>query len=764
MDWKKTFNRGQWFIHSIFVIAILIATGATLFALRLNHLQSTEEERGLKINSLIHYLKNDMSFEKTGKLLSWAESDKANDKMRDLGKKIAETEELLEVQASKDLGLGLRTFHKLINNTTGMSDPTDALKVLRQKVAGLSDVAKANKFKNIETITERMDNRLADLNARNVGSNNQVGNLEADIKRLEQAVANSSLSDSDKASLTARFASMSNELNLLASLSNQSKDLKAHITQASLALSGWLVDVEKKARDLQGMRFQKHNKLIQLLAGMVGFLVLAWLGLAYLFRWQKGRIGEQVETEVKGVIQNGILGDQRFMVDHYSEQTKNDIIKLLDDIKIKLNLGSMLHTGLPFAGCLIDNNFKLTWHNHLFLEQFYLSEEEVRSDAFNWDYLRDYLNLDEDPVYQALVNKIAGIYPVKLKQDELAPSQPYEMYVTPIMVNREDRVMVFFYPLVSAREAINEQVNLARQTLTRFINLWREEKLDDEQLKFLEKDFRSNNLTDLYQDLIVLYQSLNGELTESYSAIRSLEKENQSFQESLEEVSQLQEEKKEIIKQEFQLANSLKDSFLSALERVESLMHINKSILMQNDDLRTDAVKIQQINHSLIKKNKETVETMTQLDAVKADYKKLKFELLEVKARLISQNNSLFGQLPALDEAQQKLASRYKDELAKLDVTVSTFEKKLAQLDMLLGKLNVMNEKAPTEQTNFSFQSSQREQELKLALETIQSAQGREENIIIESFKSLHGLMRKDLGKSNDAREISKTSLDSFLS
>ncbi len=764
MDWKKTFNRGQWFVHSIFVVAVILATLATLFALRLNHLQSTEEERGLKINSLVHYLKNDMSFEKTGKLLSWAQSDKANDKMKDLGKKIAETEELLEIQVSKDLSRGIRTFNGLINKTTSMSDPSDAIKVLRSKVAGLQDVARSNKFKNVEAITERMTERLDQLNPKNVGTSAQVANLQADIKRLEQTVENSALSEADKAALVSRFQSMDHEINQLSGLNSQSRDLKAHVTQASLALSEWMLEVEKKAKDLQGMRFQKHNKLIQLLAGIVGFLVVAWMGLAYLFRWQKGKLASQVEAEVKSVIKNGILGDERFLMEHYSEETRTDIIRLLDEIKIKLNLGSMLHNGLPFAGCLIDNNFKLTWHNHLFLEQFYLSEEEIKSDAFNWDYLRDYLNLDEDPVYQALVNKIAGIYPIKVKQDEFAMSQPYEMYVTPIQVNREDRVMVFFYPLVSAKEAINEQVNLSRQTLQRFTSLWRAEKLDDNQLKLLEKDFRGNDLHDLYQDLVDLHQGLSGELTECYEAIRSLEKENQQLQDGLRKVSDLEEEKKEIIRQEFQLASTLRDSFLTTVDRIESLLHINRSILQQSDDLKTDALKIQGTNHNLIKKNKETVETMAQLDAVRADAKKLKAELVEVKGRLVSLNSNLFGQLPALDEHHQRLASRYKDELSRLDVSVTTFEKKLTQIDMLLSKLNVMNDKVSTEQTNFKFQPPQSEQDLARALREIQEAQGQDETAIIESFKALHALMKKDLGKSNEVKDLSKESLGNFLS
>lgn len=764
MDWKKTFNHGQWVVHGIFIIAVIFGVGSTIFALRLNHLQSTEEERGLKINSLVHHLKKDMSFEKIGKLLSWAESDKANDKIRELSEKIAQTEELLEVKASKDLSLGMRTFNRLLNNTSGMSDPSDALKVLRNKVTSLNDFANSKKYTNVILISERMKERLEQLTPKNVGGSIQISYLRTDLKRLEQLIGNSSLNEGEKSALTSRFGSMNNELELLSSLNSQSRDLKAHVTQASLALSTWMIDVEKKASDLQGLRFEKQNQLIIMLAGMVGFLVVSWMGLAYLFRWQKIRIGEQVEMEVKSVIEKGIIGDQRFMMDHYSDLTRNDIVRLLDELKIKLNLGSMLHTGLPFAGCMIDTNFKLTWHNHLFLEQFYLSDEEVRSDAFNWDYLRDYLNLEEDPIYQALVNKIAGIYPVKVKQDEYAPTQPYEMYVTPINVNREDRVMVFFYPLVSSKEAITEQVNLSKAAIERFVSHWNNDSLDEDQIRLLEKDFKNNDILDLYSELTTLFNRVNGEKKECLNAINDLEKENDQYQRTINQIQEIEDEKKEIIRSEFALANELRESFIGSVERVDTLMHINRTILQQNDELKNEAQKMQQTSGELIKKTKETLDIMGQLEGVKTDYKKLKLELLEVKAKLISLNNSLFAQLPAFDENQQKLANRYKDELARLDFNVTTLDKKLSQLDILLAKLQMMNEKSPVEQTHFNFLTSQKDHEMKETLLGIQRAQGIEETKIIENFKSLHSLMKQDLNKVNTAQDMGRETLDNFLS
>jgi hypothetical protein len=189
---------------------------------------------------------------------------------------------------------------------------------------------------------------------------------------MQQLVSNSTLTENEKTALGNRFKSMKDEMDLLGSLNNQARDLKTHIAQASLALNGWLSDMDKLALGMKGQRIKKQDFLAMMLASLVGFLICSWLGLAYLFRWQTTKMGGEVEAEVKSVIQKGVIDDQRYMVDHYSEATRDEIVRLLDGLKIKLSLGNLLHEGLPFAGCMVDSNFKLTWHNQLFLEQLYL--------------------------------------------------------------------------------------------------------------------------------------------------------------------------------------------------------------------------------------------------------------------------------------------------------------------------------------------------------------------------------------------------------
>lgn len=757
MDWKKTFAKGSWYIHGIFLVAILSTLGTAIFALRLSQYQSTEQERTIKVKELISFFKGDDSFEKIAKYLSWSQSEKAFEKMKEVSSRIAETETILEIKPNSELQKSVRTFNGFITKGSEMSDPTDALKVMTTKINALADVARSNNFRRISAIADKMQSRLSSLNSKNVAGSVQVNYLRSDLKSLASLVNNSALSEGEKKGLLGRFESIDHDLDLLASLASSSRNMKAEITAATLAMTSWVGELEKKAASLAFVPVQKQKHLIIFLFAIVGFFMVTWMGVLYLFRWQQMKISDQVEGEVKTVIEKGILADQRFVMDHYSDKTREDIIHLCDELKVKLNLGSMLHEGLPFGGCMFDNSFKVTWFNQLFLDQFYLSPEEVRSDAFHWDYLRECLNLSEDPVYEALVNKVAGIYPVKIKQDELAPAQPFEMYITPITLNREDRVMVFFYPLISVKDAIHEQVNLSREVVRRFVDLWNTEALDEDELALLEKDFSANNLEDTFMELRDLHHRISMEKHEYIRTIQMIESENGNFRNALEEIAKVETAKKEIIRKEMGIANEIRSSLVSVLDKTESLTMINKGVLQQNDELRNEAMRIQEKGNEGAKKVREVMDNVAQIDGLRADYKKIKFELMENKARLISMNNSLLSQLPPLDENQQKLAIRYKDELARLDVNVSLLEKKLGTLDILVAKMTMMNDARVTEQIQFNFQTTQKDHALKETIHELQKVFTSEEGRLAENLQALKELMKQDLEASRRSQELSET-------
>ncbi len=98
-----------------------------------------------------------------------------------------------------------------------------------------------------------------------------------------------------------------------------------------------------------------------------------------------------------------------------------------------------------------------------------------------------------------------------------------------------------------------------------------------------------------------------------------------------------------------------------------------------------------------------------------------------------------------MDESQQKLALRYKDELARLDFNVTTLDKKLSQLDVMIGKLAAMHERTTPQQGAFNFQTSQKDHELRETILGIQRSLSLEETRIVGHFKELHSFLKEDM-------------------
>lgn len=747
MDWKKTFNRGNWIVHSIFAVTILASLASIFYASRLYHLQENLESRDRKITSLIEKIRAEDIFQKMKKNLLKSQPEVANDKLRELSGMIAELEDLLETRASEPLGSSVREFTKLIHQTSGNSNPKEALGVFYQKLQSLKKLGEDRNYKNVILYTSKILEKLVLVQKSKKIDLKFIESTQTDLGRLLNIIKSSSLDDQEKQNLLSRIEGMREDIELTKGMAIQLKDVELSGKNATLNLEQWILELENKMRNVQSIFRDKQATLIVMMGSSFAILLIGWISVAYLFRWQKIKISEQVETEVDVVIQKGIMEDQRFMTEHYSEKMREKVINLLDELKVKLNLGTMLYDGLPFAGCLIDRDLNLTWSNRVFLDSFKINQSENDYKNLNWNNLRKIFYIDGDPIKEAFENKTSGIYALKVRFEDSHQMEPFELYVRPIEFNREDRVMIFFYPLNSVKDAISDQVSIAKDTIERFVELWSSETLSNEQLQLLEKDFKSSDLDALYGQLVTFYQKQESDKLESHLMIETLEKENSNYNLILDEVRQIEDERKSIIKSEVQILDSIKDLFISTFDKTDSLLHFNRSLMQINDDFKSEAQKISSQAGEIFKRSKESIDLLTQLDQIRGDYKKLKLDLIDVKCKLVAFHSSLISNLPPLDDHQQKLVLRYKDELAKLEVTSTSLDKKLSQLDIFLGKFSYMQNLVGNDQISFNFNNAQKDHEIKENLFELQKKLTEDEESIISNFKELHHLMRLDLAK-----------------
>jgi hypothetical protein len=754
MEWKKTLSRGLLGFHLLMLVAVLGGAGLTIYSLRLADYHRTEDARVLKLGQLLKELKENEPFERVAKHLARAQADKAHERMQELSRQIAELEGLLETKASAELRESLRSFSQHIGQASGISNPEDALRLLSRKANDLHAFARARGYKTVTTVSEGIKQRLAGLSARNVGESAQVGFISSELKKLDAVVTRSTLSEAEKKELLARFNSLRQELALLGGLTTQARSMQGTVTRASEALVEWLDSIEARAQDVRELKLRKQARLVTLLAGFTALLVFCWLGISGFFRWVSLRISRDVESEVRNVIKNGVMADERFRFDHYSAETRDEIVHLLDQLKVKLNLGSLLHEGMPFAGCMFDQDLRLSWFNNLFLEQFYLSEEEARSEDFNWHQLRRAFGIDHDPIEAAATEKIAGIYPVRIRQDEFTPAQPYEMYVTPLMVNREERVMLFFYPLVSAKDAIREQVTLARDVILRFFELWEKDELSDDELRLLRHDFEANELGTFFNFLISFQRALAAEKAEYIKTVSGLERSQLRLQEALGKIREHELKHRETIRGEVTQLHRLKASFLTTIERCETLQGLGKSLLQQYDEVRNDAQRLQQQSAGVLKTGRETTELLKQFAGIKLDLKNARFELLEVRGRLLAIHQSLKSGNLYQPQAEEKLP-RLEEEFNRFERALQQLDRKTTASDILVSKLQMMHETHDVPQTQFSFQATQRDREIEELLQDSQRLLSSEEGKMLEAFQRLDELIQED---SDRQQEIAATS------
>ncbi len=747
MDWKKTFNRGNWIVHSIFAITVFISLATAFYALSIYDVEKNQTGTNSKITSIIEKLKVDQSFVKMEKFLKKAQAESANDELRKLSAAIAELEELLDVKAGEKLSKSLRVFSNLVNQNSAISNPNEAIKVLKQKINSLKSYAENKNYKNVIRISEILSSKIDQFKSLNSITQNQLNFIKTEFKKLKNLISGSSLDVLEKKNLEEKINSMNGELDLVESLIVHLKDLGKLEKEASLSLGQWILTLENVLKNSQGTLITKKSRVLILISISVSCLLIGWVGIAYLFRWQRIKISDQVESEVKHIIEKAIMEDQRFMTEHYSESTRIKIINLLDELKVKLNLGTMLFEGLPFAACLIDKELKLTWTNKIFLDQFSSDLERTEGNYFGWGQFGSIFCLDGDPVSQAFESKVSGIFGLKVRINDSSPMQPYEMYVNPITVNREERVILFFYPLNSVKDAIKDQVIQAKETIQRFVDLWAEEKLNSEQLNLLEKDFKFSEIEDLYKVFLNFYHRQEFEKIENASIVETLEKENSAYNLVFEEIKKIEDERKDIKKSEIKIIDNIKNEFLTSLDKTDLIIDINKNLLQVNDDFKSDLQKLSTSVQDIFTKNKEATDIISNLEPIKSEYKKIKLELIEIKSKLISSHSTLTSQLPVLDETQQKLVNRYKDELARLEISTSGLDKKLSQLDVLLGKLTYMYDKSNAEQTTFQFNSANKDHELRDSIVKIKSDISNVEEHIVSNFKELHSLIKQDIAK-----------------
>jgi hypothetical protein len=199
---------------------------------------------------------------------------------------------------------------------------------------------------------------------------------------------------------------------------------------------------------------------------------------------------DALEVEIERVVTDELVAKDDVVLENYSEQFRENISKHSQYINKRMSFGTIFQESLPFSSVMLDKNLKVEWANKRFLDEWAVNEEDMISYDLSWDYLSKLTNIGgNDPVLDALKNQIAGIYQIQLKINPQSQVHPYEMFVSPLKNEGETKIMLFFYPLSSLQETIQDQAMSILNPINKTLALIEEDRFYENEFEQLEKEF-----------------------------------------------------------------------------------------------------------------------------------------------------------------------------------------------------------------------------------------------------------------------------------
>lgn len=627
---------------------------------------------------------------------------------------------------------------KNINNTVNDSEfslLSDELQQIKSNVASLISFTKTDKV--IEIFNDRVKSFIEYVSNNNWRTltrsskrvltrssgylnknklNSFIKGVETEVALMKKATIESILTDPEKKEILKKLKGFDVELNMLKRYEVKKKKFMGMAKGYSQTLNAWVKKVSPEI-SVQKLKLEHMGKYFILsLFGILGVSALLFIGGFVYNRRQRNNNRQKFESFIKEYVSDNLVRGKMLNLNDFSDSFKDyssDTQKYIDK---RMSFGQVFQEALPFSSMLLDESLKLEWANSHFCNDWSLDKDNIKNSNLSWDYLIKFTNLkDNDPVIEAVRNNVAGIYQVKIKQDHSEESIPFEMYVSPVRSSGETKVMVFFYPLSSLEDTINDQAKSIVDPVSRLL---KEVTLRPSSLSFIDKyegDFKQAKISNLFSSFKIFFKEndeqkerlfdeievLNNKMNEYEDLLTNLEHENNSVKASLDSFQNGFKKFKSSIINSFQMQSDQTEDFV-----VSKNIASNSLYRLENlNDRYSDITDLSQLSINSIMKMSE----------FKTGLKDIRSKLEESKARLshsIGQMVHVKNKIQSNDvklkfsNAYSKLNdefSIFNEDLRSLEKEVLSLEVLMSKNDMLVGSFQSRLGEFDTEQESFEL-------------------------------------------------------------
>jgi hypothetical protein len=635
-----------------------------------------------------------------------------NDRVRDavkaldvLGRDSKKLNEVKEVSTYRNLETSLRDTKNSLNKLLSYPELSSVILVLGNKVSNFENFVVQNQWRTLTRMSRRIKAKVTPGRVRSPGffTYKKINSLERsirkDIKVMIDVTEGSVLSRQDKNLILTKIKTLKTELTMLANYIVELKRFRKDFSGLKKNFTTWFEvigpEVSYKRIELEK---NSQNFLFSLI-GILAFLVLA-VGVGVMVNgWSKKNDKRNVQEYVIKAIKDGIIPIESEFESEFPSDIREEYVKYREYIHKRMSFGSVFQEAMPFSSMVLDSNLNIVWANPLFYEHWGLQDRKNNDENITWDFLQRFTNLGEnDPVLSALNEKVAGIYQIQVKTKVSDESLPFEMYVSPVEYAGQSRIMIFFYPLRSIEETLQNQSKSLVGPVARTLDALTTSQFSADFKEKITIDYDIAGISEIFDKFQKYNDFVNQQKSGLLNEIERLENELYDQIKLVDDMSAIHSQKTDLQKEAINKFNDTKDSIISIVELRNEMEHMYENTISTSKDLFSEEVALLSQAQEISSVLDESVKAFSSVRTVRDEFKILKGQIDQFKGR----TGQLVDQLLIFqknDDNSLKMEqglSKIKTEMNGFDSVLTSFSKVATTLDVSLSKVQLIMERSET--------------------------------------------------------------------
>lgn len=594
-----------------------------------------------------------------------------------------------------------------LSNLSAQPRIDSILGVFKAKISKFEAFVVKNRWKTLTRISSRINRKITKLDGLNYGRLKYlIRSIKQDFSIIGNVTETSILSREDKAVILLKVKGMQTELQLMEKVLAAQGKFIASLAKLSQVVQRDLQEVNSFLT-LERLNLNEKNKYFMYsLFALIAFLLCYFVFYKIIMNLEKIKAQRYLEESFHHILSHNIIKGRTFSEKEsfVSKKFQKMLLESRKYIQKRMNLGILLQESLPFSTILLDQDLKINWANNIFYEEWKLQSLKEKNVGLSWDYISRFTNLGElDPVKDSINNKVSSIHQIQVKLSHESNKVPYEMYISPIDVNDELNIMVFFYPLTSIEETISNQsmsiVNPIKKTLKEI----RQGTFTEEFKKNIFKEFELAEIEDIFKELCELSDKETSQKKGLVGEIKKIELERNDLNKLFFDVKNIVED---ILKTHSIFITHLGKVKESIINVVEQRNKVSNLIHNQNSFINIIFEKVNFLFKTTeIYKNKitEFIQMVNILNNVRNEVKGYKESLKNSQNSIIQliDQGMIFQKTNDFNpEKIFHVMSNIKSNIKQFDNIQKKYDKEMVKIDLQISKLDMLLDKDQLENDN----------------------------------------------------------------